>query len=290
LKDNIRSELNSEDIVGESAPLKRVLRLASTVAPSDATVLILGETGTGKELIARAIHRMSSRKDASFIKLNCAAIPTGLLESEIFGHERGAFTGAFSRKIGRLELAHGRTLFLDEIGDLPLELQPKLLRVLQDQEFERLGSTDVTHVDVRLIAATNRDLPQAVAKRQFRSDLYYRLNVFPIGVPPLRDRKDDIPLLVRYFVQKFARRMTKQIESIPAETMNALVSWGWPGNARELENFVERSVILSQGPVLNAPSAELWPSNESSREKGTLNGMEREHVVHDHAKSVVRRC
>jgi formate hydrogenlyase transcriptional activator len=178
LKDNIRSELNSEDIVGESAPLKRVLRLASTVAPSDATVLILGETGTGKELIARAIHRMSSRKDASFIKLNCAAIPTGLLESEIFGHERGAFTGAFSRKIGRLELAHGRTLFLDEIGDLPLDLQPKLLRVLQDQEFERLGSTDVTHVDVRLIAATNRDLPQAVAKRQFRSDLYYRLNVF----------------------------------------------------------------------------------------------------------------
>jgi formate hydrogenlyase transcriptional activator len=279
LKDNIRSELNSEDIVGESAPLKRVLRLASTVAPSDATVLILGETGTGKELIARAIHRMSSRKDASFIKLNCAAIPTGLLESEIFGHERGAFTGAFSRKIGRLELAHGRTLFLDEIGDLPLELQPKLLRVLQDQEFERLGSTDVTHVDVRLIAATNRDLPQAVAKRQFRSDLYYRLNVFPIRVPPLRDRKDDIPLLVRYFVQKFARRMTKQIESIPAETMNALVSWGWPGNARELENFVERSVILSHGPVLNAPSAELWPSNERSREKRTLNGMEREHVV-----------
>ncbi len=266
MEDNIRSELNSEDLVGESAPLKRVLRLARTVAQSDATVLILGETGTGKELIARAIHRMSLRKDGSFIKLNCAAIPTGLLESELFGHEKGAFTGAFSRKIGRLELAHGGTLFLDEIGDLPLELQPKLLRVLQDQEFERLGSTHVTHVDARLIAATNRDLPRAVAER---------------------DRKEDIPLLVRHFVQKFARRMNKKIESIPAETMNALVSWGWPGNVRELENLVERSVILSQGSVLNAPLAELWPSNESSREKATLNGMEREHVVHDRAKSVV---
>jgi formate hydrogenlyase transcriptional activator len=287
LEDNIRSELNSEDIVGEGAPLKRVLRLARTVAPSGATVLILGETGTGKELIARAIHRMSSRKDGSFIKLNCAAIPAGLLESELFGHERGAFTGAFGRKIGRLELAHGGTLFLDEIGDLPLELQPKLLRVLQDQEFERLGSTHVTHVDVRLIAATNRDLPRAVAERKFRSDLYYRLHVFPIRVPALRDRKEDIPLLVRHFVQKFARRMNKQIENIPKETMNALVSWGWPGNVRELENFVERSVILSQGSVLNAPVAELWPSNESSREKATLNGMEREHVVHDRAKSVV---
>jgi len=229
LEDNIRSELNSEDLVGESAPLKRVLRLARTVAQSDATVLILGETGTGKELIARAIHRMSLRKDGSFIKLNCAAIPTGLLESELFGHEKGAFTGAFSRKIGRLELAHGGTLFLDEIGDLPLELQPKLLRVLQDQEFERLGSTHVTHVDARLIAATNRDLPRAVAERRFRSDLYYRLHVFPIRVPSLRDRKEDIPLLVRHFVQKFARRMNKKIESIPAETMNALVSWGWPG-------------------------------------------------------------
>jgi formate hydrogenlyase transcriptional activator len=287
LQDNIRSELNSEDIVGESAALKRVLREARTVALSDATVLILGETGTGKELIAGAIHRMSSRKDGSFIKLNCAAIPTGLLESELFGHERGAFTGAFGRKIGRLELAHGGTLFLDEIGDLPLELQPKLLRVLQDQEFERLGSTHVTHVDVRLIAATNRDLPRAVAERKFRSDLYYRLHVFPIRVPALRDRKEDIPLLVRHFVQKFARRMNKQIENIPKETMNALVSWGWPGNVRELENFVERSVILSQGSVLNAPVAELWPSNESSREKATLNGMEREHVVHDRAKSVV---
>ncbi len=272
MEDNIRSELNSEDLVGESAPLKRVLRLARTVAQSDATVLILGETGTGKELIARAIHRMSLRKDGSFIKLNCAAIPTGLLESELFGHEKGAFTGAFSRKIGRLELAHGGTLFLDEIGDLPLELQPKLLRVLQDQEFERLGSTHVTHVDARLIAATNRDLPRAVAERRFRSDLYYRLHVFPIRVPSLRDRKED---------------MNKKIESIPAETMNALVSWGWPGNVRELENFVERSVILSQGSVLNAPLAELWPSNESSREKATLNGTEREHTMHDRAKSVV---
>ena len=287
MQDNIRSELNSEDIVGESAALKRVLRQARTVALSDATVLILGETGTGKEPIAGAIHRMSSRKDGSFIKLNCAAIPTGLLESELFGHERGAFTGAFGRKIGRLELAHGGTLFLDEIGDLPLELQPKLLRLLQDQEFERLGSNRVIRVDVRLIAATNRDLPRAVAERQFRSDLYYRLHVFPIRVPALRDRKEDIPLLVRHFVQKFARRMNKQIESIPKETMNALVSWGWPGNVRELENFVERSVILSQGSVLNAPVAELWPSNESSREKATLNGMEREHVVHDRAKSVV---
>jgi formate hydrogenlyase transcriptional activator len=287
LQDNIRSELNSEDIVGESAALKRVLREARTVALSDATVLILGETGTGKELIAGAIHRMSSRKDGSFIKLNCAAIPTGLLESELFGHERGAFTGAFGRKIGRLELAHGGTLFLDEIGDLPLELQPKLLRLLQDQEFERLGTNRVIRVDVRLIAATNRDLPRAVAERQFRSDLYYRLHVFPIRVPALRDRKEDIPLLVRHFVQKFARRMNKQIESIPRETMNALVSWGWPGNVRELENFVERSVILSQGSVLNAPVAELWPSNESSREKATLNGMEREHAVHDRAKSVV---
>ena len=287
MEDNIRSELNSEDLVGESAPLKRVLRLARTVAQSDATVLILGETGTGKELIARAIHRMSLRKDGSFIKLNCAAIPTGLLESELFGHEKGAFTGAFSRKIGRLELAHGGTLFLDEIGDLPLELQPKLLRVLQDQEFERLGSTHVTHVDARLIAATNRDLPRAVAERRFRSDLYYRLHVFPIRVPSLRDRKEDIPLLVRHFVQKFARRMNKKIESIPTETMSALVSWGWPGNVRELENFVERSVILSQGSVLNAPLAELWPSNESSREKATLNGTEREHTMHDRAKSVV---
>jgi len=287
LKDNIHPELNSEDLVGESAALKRVLRQARTVALCDATVLILGETGTGKELIARAIHRMSSRKDASFIKLNCAAIPTGLLESEIFGHEKGAFTGAFSRKIGRLELAHGGTLFLDEIGDLPLELQPKLLRLLQDQEFERLGSNRVIHVDVRLIAATNRDLPRAVAERQFRSDLYYRLHVFPIRVPSLRDRKEDIPLLVRHFLQKFARRMNKKIESIPTETMSALVSWGWPGNVRELENFVERSVILSPGSVLNAPLAELWPSNESSREKATLNGTEREHTMHDRAKSVV---
>jgi len=230
---------------------------------------------------------MSSRKDASFIKLNCAAIPAGLLESELFEHEKGAFTGAFSRKIGRLELAHGRTLFLDEIGDLPLELQPKLLRVLQDQEFERLGSTHVTHVDVRLIAATNRDLPRAVAERQFRSDLYYRLHVFPIRVPPLRDRKEDIPLLVRYFVQKFARRMTKQIESIPAETMNALVSWGWAGEREGIGELCRAFRNSFQGPVLNAPSAELWPSNERSREKRTLNGMERELVVHDRAKSVV---
>ena len=289
MKDDFQSESSFKDIVGESAPLERVLRQARTVAHSDATVLILGETGTGKELIARAIHRKSSRKDASFMKLNCAAIPTGLLESELFGHERGAFTGALSRKVGRLELAEKGTLFLDEVGDLPLELQPKLLRVLQDQEFERLGSSRVIHVDVRLIAATNRDLPRAVAERQFRSDLYYRLHVFPIRVPPLRDRKEDIPLLVRYFVQKFARRMTKQIESIPAETMNALVSWGWAGEREGIGELCRAFRNSFQGPVLNAPSAELWPSNERSREKRTLNGMEREHVVHDFANSVVRR-
>ncbi len=202
---------------------------------------ILGETGTGKELIARAIHRMSARRENSFIKMNCAAIPTGLLESELFGHERGAFTGAISQKIGRLELADKGTLFLDEIGDISLELQPKLLRVLQDQEFERLGSTRTIRVNLRLIAATNLDLVRSVAERQFRSDLFYRLHVFPIRMPPLRERRGDIPLLVRYFVQKFGRRMNKQIDTIPSETMEALMNWGWPGNVRELENFVERS-------------------------------------------------
>src|SRR5438477_6606257 len=257
LEDEIRTELHFEEIVGESAPLKRVLAQAKTVAPSDATTLILGETGTGKELIARAIHRMSSRKDASFIKLNCAAIPTGLLESELFGHERGAFTGAISQKIGRLELADQGTLFLDEVGDIPLELQPKLLRVLQDHEFERLGSTRTLRVNIRLIAATNRDLAKAVAERDFRSDLYYRLNVFPIRMPPLRDRRDDIPLLVRYFVQKFARKMNKQVDTIPSETMNSLVGWEWPGNVRELENFIERAVILTRGSALEVPVSDL---------------------------------
>jgi formate hydrogenlyase transcriptional activator len=279
LEDEIRSELNFEEIVGESAALKRVLNQAKTVAPSDASVLILGETGTGKELIARAIHRMSSRKDNNFIKLNCAAIPTGLLESELFGHEKGAFTGAISQKVGRLELAHKGTLFLDEVGDIPLELQPKLLRVLQDQEFERLGSTRTIRVNVRLIAATNRDLAKAVAEREFRSDLFYRLNVFPIRMPALRERENDTPLLVRYFVQKFARRMNKPIDTIPTETMNALVRWGWPGNVRELENFIERSVILSEGPVLSVPLAELTPTSENSYSNGTLESLERQYIV-----------
>src|SRR2546425_80957 len=279
LEDEIRTELHFEEIVGESAPLKRVLAQAKTVAPSDATTLILGETGTGKELIARAIHRMSSRKDASFIKLNCAAIPTGLLESELFGHERGAFTGAISQKIGRLELADQGTLFLDEVGDIPLELQPKLLRVLQDHEFERLGSTRTLRVNIRLIAATNRDLAKAVAERDFRSDLYYRLNVFPIHMPPLRDRRDDIPLLVRYFVQKFARKMNKQVDTIPSETMNSLVGWEWPGNVRELENFMERSVILSDGAVLRAPLAELSTSESGSPVTDTLVDLERQHII-----------
>ncbi|PYX08465.1 MAG: Fis family transcriptional regulator [Acidobacteria bacterium] len=279
LEDEIRTELHFEEIVGESAPLKRVLSQAKTVAPSDATTLVLGETGTGKELIARAIHRMSSRKDASFIKLNCAAIPTGLLESELFGHERGAFTGAISQKIGRLELADRGTLFLDEVGDIPLELQPKLLRVLQDHEFERLGSTRTLRVNIRLIAATNRDLARAVAEREFRSDLYYRINVFPIRVPPLRDRSDDIPLLVRYFVQKFSRRMNKPIETIPSETMNSLVAWDWPGNVRELENFIERSVILSDGTVLRAPLAELSTSESDSSGNATLEVMERQYII-----------
>jgi formate hydrogenlyase transcriptional activator len=279
-EDEVRLEGNFEEIVGDSPALKRVLGQAKTVAPSDATVLILGDTGTGKELVARAIHRMSSRKDASFIKLNCAAIPTGLLESELFGHEKGAFTGAVTQKVGRLELADKGTLFLDEVGDIPLELQPKLLRVLQDQEFERLGGTRTIRVSTRLIAATNRDLAKAMAEREFRSDLFYRLNVFPILMPPLRDRGKDIPLLVRYFVQKFARRMNKQIENIPTETMHALSSWAWPGNVRELENFIERSVILSEGPVLNVPLAELTPANyEGSRMNGTLESLERSHIV-----------
>lgn len=280
LEDEIRFERNFEEIVGESPALKRVLGLAKTVAPSDATVLILGDTGTGKELVARAIHRMSSRKDGTFIKLNCAAIPTGLLESELFGHEKGAFTGAVTQKVGRLELADKGTLFLDEVGDIPLELQPKLLRVLQDQEFERLGGTRTIRVNIRLVAATNRDLAKAVAERAFRSDLFYRLNVFPIRMPALRERGKDIPLLVRYFVQKFARRMNKQIETIPTETMAALSSWEWPGNVRELENFIERSVILSDGPMLNVPLAELRPADyESSRMDGTLENLERDHII-----------
>jgi formate hydrogenlyase transcriptional activator len=257
LEDEIHSDPNFDEIVGESAALRQVLNQARTVASSDATVLILGETGTGKELIARAIHRMSSRERASFIKLNCAAIPAELLESELFGHEMGAFTGSVSRKIGRLESADKGTLFLDELGEFPLEVQPKLLRVLEDREFERLGSNLTIRVDIRLIAATNRDLGKRVAAGEFRSDLFYRLNVFPIRIPALRERREDIPLLVRHIVQKFARRMNKHIEVIPAETMTALVNWNWPGNVRELENFMERAVIRSKGPILDVHLVEL---------------------------------
>lgn len=257
LEDEIRGEMDFEGIVGQSSGLRHVLQLVETVAPSDSTVLLLGETGTGKELIARAIHERSRRKDRTFVKINCAAIPTGLLESELFGHERGAFTGAITQKIGRLELADRGTLFLDEVGDIPIDIQPKLLRALQEREFERLGSTVTKKVDVRLVAATNRDLEKMIETREFRSDLYYRLNVFPIRIPPLRERPEDIPLLVRYFAQKYGRRMEKQIESVPASAMKRLSTWHWPGNIRELENFIERSVILTHGSALQVPIGEL---------------------------------
>jgi formate hydrogenlyase transcriptional activator len=257
LEEEIRSEMGFEHIIGSGAALKQVLELVNTVAPSDSTVLLLGETGTGKELIARAIHEHSRRQSRTFVKLNCAAIPTGLLESELFGHEKGAFTGAISQKIGRLELADHGTLFLDEVGDIPTEIQPKLLRAFQEREFERLGSTHTRKVNVRLIAATNRDLEKMVADREFRSDLYYRLNVFPIRIPPLRDRREDIPVLVSYFVQKFAKQMQKRIEAIPATVMKGLTAWDWPGNIRELENFIERAVLLTRGKSLEAPLAEL---------------------------------
>jgi formate hydrogenlyase transcriptional activator len=279
LEDEIRSAHNFEEIVGDSQALEGVLDQVGTVAPSDATVLILGETGTGKELIARAIHRLSLRKDASFIKMNCAAIPTGLLESELFGHEKGAFTGAISQKIGRLELADRGTLFLDEVGEIPLELQPKLLRVLQDLEFERLGGTRTIKVNLRLIAATNRDLAKSVASNQFRSDLFYRLHVFPIRVPPLRERGRDIPLLVRYFVKKFSHRMGKPIETIPTEVMDALCRWNWPGNVRELENFIERAVILSKGKTLMAPLAELKSISSNPVHDSNLENLERQHIL-----------
>src|SRR5213592_130828 len=279
LEDEIRTEYNFEEIIGESAALKRILKQVETVAPTDSTVLIQGETGTGKELIARAIHNLSKRRERTFVKMNCAAIPTGLLESELFGHERGAFTGAIAQKVGRFELAHGGTLFLDEVGDVPLELQSKLLRVLQEQEFERLGSNRTIRVDVRLVAATNQDLAQMVTDKLFRSDLYYRLNVFPITAPPLRERPEDIPLLVRYFAQKYARLMNKQIETIPAGTMTALAKYHWPGNIRELENLIERSVILSQGPDLHAPLGELKaPAPSGHNGVATLEAAEREHI------------
>jgi formate hydrogenlyase transcriptional activator len=257
LEEEIRSEMNFENIVGKSPTLKHVLELVETVAPNDSTVLLLGETGTGKELIARAIHDRSRRKDRTFVKMNCAAIPTGLLESELFGHEKGAFTGAIAQKVGRLELADQGTLFLDEVGDIPIEIQPKLLRGLQEREFERLGSIHTRKVNVRLVAATNRDLEEMIAKKEFRSDLYYRLNVFPIRIPPLRERKEDIPLLVSYFVQKFAKQMQKKIEGISQAVMKGLAAWEWPGNIRELENFIERAVILTRGKSLEAPLAEL---------------------------------
>ncbi len=257
LEDEILGEMDFRGIVGQSSALRHVLQLVETVAPSDSTVLLLGETGTGKELIARAIHERSRRKDRTFVKLNCAAIPTGLLESELFGHERGAFTGAIAQKTGRMELADQGTLFLDEVGDISTEIQPKLLRALQEREFERLGSNRTKRVDVRLVAATNRDLKQMMENREFRSDLYYRLNVFPIRVPPLRERREDILLLVRYFAQKHGRHMQKQIESIPAADLRELSSWHWPGNIRELENFIERSVILTRGTTLQAPIGEL---------------------------------
>ena len=261
LEEEIRSEMNFENIVGNSPALKHVLELVETVAPSDSTVLLLGETGTGKELIARAIHERSRRKDRTFVKLNCAAIPTGLLESELFGHEKGAFTGAITQKTGRMELADQGTLFLDEVGDIPVEIQPKLLRVLQEREFERLGGTHTRTVNIRLIAATNRDLEKMIAAREFRSDLYYRLHVFPIRIPPLRERKEDIPQLVSYFVQKFSRQMQKKIEAISPAVMKGLTAWEWPGNIRELENFIERAVIVTRGKSLEAPLGELRKPN-----------------------------
>lgn len=261
LESEIQAEYNFEDIVGKSPALRRVLDQIAIVAPTGSTVLLHGETGTGKELVARALHSLSPRKDRTFVKLNCAAIPSGLVESELFGHERGAFTGALIQKRGRFELAHQGTLFLDEIGDINLELQSKLLRVLQEQEFERLGSTKTIHVDVRLIAATHRDLSSMIHNNQFREDLFYRLNVFPIEVPPLRERREDIPLLVHYFVARLSRQMQKSIKSIPKQAMEALTNAPWPGNVRELKNFIERSIILSQDDVLNVPIAEIQKSS-----------------------------
>jgi formate hydrogenlyase transcriptional activator len=268
-----------EGLVGDSAAMRRVAGQVEMVAPTDATVLILGETGTGKELAARAIHNLSARRERPFVTLNCAAIPTGLLESELFGYERGAFTGALSRKIGRFELANQGTLFLDEVGDIPLDLQPKLLRALQEKEFERLGGTRTIPIDVRLLAATNRNLTQMMGDKLFRSDLYYRLKVFPITVPPLRDHPEDIPLLARHFTQKYASQMRRKIETIPSETMRALVSWSWPGNVRELENFIERAVILSVGPNLRAPLAEIRADAIETQSSSTLEQVEREHIL-----------
>ena len=271
LEDEIRSEMNFEEIIGKSAPLRRILQHVQTVAPTDSTVLIYGETGTGKELIARAIRNLSARNGNAFVKLNCAAIPTGLLESELFGHEKGAFTGAIAQRVGRFELANRGTVFLDEVGEIPLELQPKLLRVLQEREFERLGSTRTLRTDARLIAATNRDLSSMVEEHKFRSDLFYRLNVFPVRIPSLRERPDDVPLLVRHFAEQFARRMNKRIETIPAETLSAMQAYHWPGNIRELQNVIERAVILSPGPVLHVPLGELRPAPSTALAKVVAN-------------------
>jgi formate hydrogenlyase transcriptional activator len=283
LEDELRTEYNFDEIIGKSHGLRRVLKQVETVAATDATVLIVGETGTGKELLARAIHNLSLRKDRTFIKINCAAIPAGLLESELFGHEKGAFTGAIAQRIGRMELADRGTLFLDEVGDIPLELQPKLLRALQEKEIERVGGNRAIHVDARLVAATNRNLERMVQDHEFRDDLYYRLRVFPVCIPPLRERVEDIPILARYFTQKHAKRMNRKINDIPAETMNALLRWQWPGNVRELENFIERAVILSPGNTLRAPLAELQtpsaPAIPSASHDASLEKVERDHII-----------
>jgi formate hydrogenlyase transcriptional activator len=283
LEDEIRGEHGFEEIIGRSSALSRVLREIATVAPTDSTVLITGETGSGKELVARAIHEMSVRRDRAFVKLNCAAIPTGLLESELFGHERGAFTGAINTRVGRFELANRGTVFLDEIGEIPLELQPKLLRVLQEREFERLGSSKTLRSDARLIAATNRDLAALAADHRFRQDLFYRLNVFPIAVPPLRERREDIPMLVRHFAQQFARRMKKAIETIPSDTMEALTRYEWPGNIRELQNLIERAVILSRGSTLQVPLESLVSSVSAETPvepaADTLQQADRRHIM-----------
>jgi len=280
LNEEIRTEHDFEAIIGQSPALKRILKQAELVAPTGSTVLILGETGTGKEILARAIHDISPQRERTFVSVNCAAIPMGLLESELFGHEKGAFTGAIAQKIGRFELAHQGTLFLDEVGDIPLELQPKLLRVLQEKEFERLGSTRTLHVDTRLMAATSRDLAQMVENREFRGDLYYRLNIFPILLPPLRERPEDIPLLVAHFTDKYARRMDKRISRIPAETMDALKRYHWPGNVRELQNFIERATILTPGSTLQAPLSELrQASREVQRRSHTLAEIERDQII-----------
>lgn len=283
LEEEVRTEHDFGEIIGDSVSLRQVLKKIETVAATGSTVLICGETGTGKELIARALHDLSPRRERTFVKLNCAAIPTGLLESELFGHEKGAFTGAIAQKVGRFELAHRGTLFLDEVGDIPSELQPKLLRVLQEQEFERLGGTKTIKVDVRLVAATHRDLARMVADSRFRSDLFYRLNVFPVVLPPLRERSDDIPRLVRHFTQRFARGMGRRIETIPTTVMEALVRYPWPGNVRELQNVIERAVILSTGPSLEVPLGDLLlpagPAPAAITAGATLADAEREHIL-----------